>query len=99
MSVNLGNEIERIGEPPDFAVRDYPAHSLAWLTKAFVVGHEQEVRSTPTNDDPTHGEVVGRKRGSRSKLFAKEATIEILRIEHLQPGVRQQLGEDAGSVS
>jgi hypothetical protein len=94
MSVNLGNELERINEPPTFALRHYPIHSLAWLSKGFVQSHEQEVRSTPTPDDSTHGEVVGRKKGSRSRQFAKEAKIEILRRDDLQPDLLEHLKDD-----
>jgi hypothetical protein len=46
MSVNLGNELARIGESPEFALRRYPMHSLGWLTVEFVRSHDQGVVST-----------------------------------------------------
>jgi hypothetical protein len=94
LSVNLGNELDRINEPPDFALRNRPQHSLGWLTAEFVRSEEQMIESTPTEEDPTHGEVVGDKPGSRRERFAKTIEIDIIRREFLKPEVRERLPDE-----
>lgn len=91
LSISLGNELARISEPPSFALRDHPQHSLGWLTAEFARAEEQAVASIPTDTDPTHGEVVGRKKGARSTRLAKKVQIEILRREFLRPDVQARL--------
>ena len=95
LSVNLGNELDRIGESPAFALRNYPQHSLGWFSVEFARDEEgQEIESTPTPDDPTHGEVVGNKSGARRDRFAKKTELCILRQEFLRPDVRNRLPKD-----
>jgi hypothetical protein len=95
LSVHLGDELERIGETTDFVLQPYPQHSLSSITAELARAHEQALRRTPTEDDPTHGEAVGRKRGSRSQALAKGATLEIVRREFLRPDVRARLADDS----
>ena len=96
LSVNLGNELVRLNETPAFALRAHPRHSLGWFTAAFARSRDQVVVARPTEDDPTHGEVVGRKTGSCATAFAKVLEIEILRREFLRPEVRARLTSGPG---
>lgn len=91
LSVNLGDELERLNELPDYALKAHPQHSLCSITAGFARGEDQVLARTPTDDDPSHGEVIGAKRGSRSTRFAKAAAIDILRREFLPPDVRASM--------
>ena len=96
LSVNLGNELARINKTPAFALRAHPRHSLGWFSAAFARARDHVVIPKPTEDDPTHGEVIGRKTGSCATAFAKVLEIEILRREFLRPDVRARLTSEPG---
>lgn len=91
LSISLGDELERMGEGPAFAVRRHPQHSLGWITAHLARAQEQALVRTPTEDDPSHGEAIGKKQGARSTVLAKNATLEIVRAEFLSRDVRDHL--------
>jgi hypothetical protein len=95
MSVSLGDELDRLGEPPVWCLRVDPDHHLASITAELAREKEQVVYRDPLEshprygDDPTHGIVEGRKKGARSSEFAKRATVEEIRVHSLKPGDRE----------
>jgi len=79
MSVNLRDELEKLGLGPEAAVAAYPVHSLAALTVAFVEREGQEVRHDPLPDDPSHGLVLGDKPKSVRNRFAARSEWRVQR--------------------
>lgn len=82
MSVNVADDIERIGETPEYAVRKYPKHHLVAINSGFARSLDQDVRRDPilageangVEGDQTHGLVLGKKTTSIARKFAKHAT-------------------------
>jgi len=90
MSVNLGDDLDREGLEPDFALRNHAEHHLVLLTAGFVRAEEQIVYRDHLPDDATHGEVYGSKNRSRSNRFAKTARWAVLRSERLREDLRSR---------
>ncbi len=90
MSVNLGDDLERERLEPTFALRNHPKHHLVSLTAGFARSEEQAVARSPFKDhpqfgdDPTHGDVNGRKPESRSKRFSLAAEWTVLQRSSLR---------------
>jgi hypothetical protein len=90
MSVNLGDDLEREGLDPAFALRNDPQHHLCDVTAEFVREEEQAIVREPLEahprygDDPTHGEVCGSKGDARRKRFALAAEWSAIRRDSLK---------------
>ena len=71
MSVLLGDRMELEGRAPHDALTKYPDHFLVAITAGDARSQEQEVLRTPVEEEPAHGDVVGKKtRGRRRALCA-----------------------------
>ena len=78
MSVHLGDVLSDQGREPQTVLDAHPAgYFLAFLSASFVRDEEQAVVRSATDDDPSHGEVVGTKPKGRCRLFASEAKWEV----------------------
>lgn len=94
LSVNIGDEMERRGLGIDFVLRFDPNHHLASVAAALARELQQHVWREPLvghpkyGDDPTHGNVEGRKKGARASAFAKQAEVDLIRPESLAPDDR-----------
>lgn len=88
LSVSLGDELQRIGQTPAFALRAHPQHSLGSIIAGLAREEQQALVRTPTEDDPSHGEAIGKKPGACRNRLAKGSTLDIVRREFLRPEVR-----------
>ena len=73
MSVALGDVLQAAGRSPTTVLALYPDWYLASLTARFVRQHDQGLLREPTDEEPAHGAVVGEKRESVKRAFAREA--------------------------
>lgn len=64
LSINLESLMRRDGRPPEDAIRNYPRYGLAAITAAHARSLNQAVAPDPLPDEPAHGVVYGKKRGS-----------------------------------
>jgi hypothetical protein len=91
MSVHLGDVLEDEQREPETVLEGKHEHCLVSLTARFVQGEEQEVRRTPLEQDPSHGEVVGQKPKGRCRRFAREARCVVIREAGLDPTIRAKI--------
>ena len=91
MSVNLEDEMARHGLELDFVLRDRPMHHLCAFDAGFTRSQGQAIVRDPIvgdpdlPDDPTHGNVIGKKTGATRRNFVNEAEIVVLREDSLKP--------------
>ena len=77
MSVVLGDTLESEGRSPISALEKYPDHFLVAITAGDARAQGQDVERTPIEEEPAHGDVVGKKtRGRRRALCAAAEWIE-----------------------
>lgn len=74
MSVFMGDTMEEEGREPLDALTKEPTFFLVAITAADAVAAEQEVMRTPLDDEPAHGDVVGKKTRGRRRALARAAT-------------------------
>lgn len=80
MSVNLADTLAEEGLDPSFAVREHPHHFLAAITAGDArTDPALAIVRSPTDRDPTHGDVLGEKRKSWRSRMAQLARWEIER--------------------
>ena len=78
MSVHLQDALGALGREPASVLEAFPQHCLAALTAGLVRQYEQEVIRSPTEEDPSHGEVVGEKRRQRRYRRLKEGAVWVV---------------------
>jgi hypothetical protein len=92
MSIGLGDVLEDEQRDIESLVSDKPTHSLVSLTAGYVEGEEeQEVRRTPLDEEPAHGDVCGEKTHGRRKRFAFAAELALVREDELRTADREKL--------
>jgi hypothetical protein len=91
MSIHLADVLEDEGREAVSVLEERPEHSLVTLTVGFVQSHEQEVRRSPLEEDPSHGDVVGSKPKTRRRAFAQEAAFVVRRDAALDPEIRAKV--------
>lgn len=77
MSVLLDDRLDASGRTPREAAEGLPQEFLASLRAGFVRGHNQIVVHSPTDREPAHGDVVGRKTKPIKRAFARTAVWEV----------------------
>lgn len=73
MSVLLGDTLDDEGREPLQTLVEYPDNFLVAITAAAAREQEQEVERTPLDEEPAHGEVVGKKTKGRKRALAAAA--------------------------
>lgn len=73
MSVFLGDTLEEEGREPLDALRQEPGFFLVAMTAADAVAAEQKVVRSPLDNEPAHGDVVGKKTRGRRRALARAA--------------------------
>lgn len=73
MSVVMEDTLRDEGRAAQALVAPYPGFGLVSLTTGLCIEEEQEVRRLPVDEEPAHGEVLGKKTKGRSKRFAAAA--------------------------
>jgi hypothetical protein len=73
MSVFLGDTLEEEGRDPLDALRQEPGFFLVSLTAADAIEAEQAVVRSPIDEEPAHGDVVGKKTRGRRRALARAA--------------------------
>jgi hypothetical protein len=73
MSVVMEDSLRNEGRGAEELVAPYPGFGLISLTTGLCIEEEQEVRRLPVDEEPAHGEVLGKKTKGRSKRFAAAA--------------------------
>lgn len=69
--------MESEGRPPRSALEKYPDHFLVAITARDAREQEQAVERTPIDEEPAHGDVIGKKtRGRRRALCAAAEWVE-----------------------
>lgn len=95
MSVNLEDDLEREGLELDFVLRDWPQHHLASIEARLARDRGQEIQRDHTEDDPTHGIVVGQKSGSTCNVFARESRLDVIRNDSLSDDLKEKVRKAA----
>ena len=80
MSVHIAEILGRHGLGPEWTLTDYPAHSLVALTVGTARSEDQEVVETPTETDPSHGEIRGDKPRAVARRLAGASRWVVLRV-------------------
>jgi hypothetical protein len=92
MSIGLGDVLEDEQRDIESLASDKPTHSLVSLTAGYVEGEEdQQVRRTPLQEEPAHGDVCGEKTQGRRKRFAFAAELALVREDELKAADREKL--------
>ena len=73
MSVSIETILQQCDLAVETVLRGYDGCGLVALTAGFVRMHGQGVVKKPQPDDPSHGEVVGKKTRSTQRAFARRA--------------------------
>jgi hypothetical protein len=73
MSVDVGDALEALGEPPESVVRDHPGFFLVAFPVRAAREAQQAVCRDPVPDDAAHGLVVGKKTRGRQKQIGRES--------------------------
>jgi hypothetical protein len=73
LSVVLEDTLLEGGRQPSDVLSDHPDEYLVSITAELVREHDQAVVRTPTDEEPAHGEVVGKKTKGRRRAFAAES--------------------------
>jgi hypothetical protein len=77
MSVVLDDRLAASGRTPREALDGLPQEFLASLRCGFVRQHAQIVVRSPTETEPAHGDVIGRKTKPIKRAFARTAEWEV----------------------
>jgi hypothetical protein len=77
MSVVIEDTLRAMGREPVDILANYPGQYLVRLTAGFVRRYDQIVRRSRTDEEPAHGDVIGRKTKSVARKFAEAACWEI----------------------
>lgn len=73
MSVSIETMLQQHGLGVETVLRGFDGFGVVALTAGFVRVHGQGVVKKPLLDDPSHGEVVGKKTRSTQRAFARQA--------------------------
>lgn len=73
MSVVMEDTLRDEGRAAQELIAPYLGFGLVSLTTGLCIEEEQEVRRLPVDEEPAHGEVLGKKTKGRSKRFAGAA--------------------------
>jgi hypothetical protein len=71
MSVDAGDVLEAIGEPPESVVRNHPGFYLVAFPAGVARDAQQAVCRDPLPEDEAHALVVGKKTGARQKQLGR----------------------------
>lgn len=99
LSVGLGDTMGQLALSPEWMLREDPEHQLGAVTAAIARELKQAVYRDPLvghpkyGDDPAHGIVEGRKKGSRANAFVDACELMVLQPEALKPELRARLDE------
>jgi hypothetical protein len=77
MSVVIDDTLCQLGRSPKSILDGYHGFALASFTAGFVRQLEQQVTREPTDEEPAHGHVIGKKAKSIRRKLARKATWEI----------------------
>ena len=64
---------------PERSTRKYPQHHLASLKAKIPRSKDQKVEHAPSNNNPSHSEIIGKKTYSVAKFLAECSTLIIKR--------------------
>jgi hypothetical protein len=74
MSVLLEDTLQTEERTPASTISAFPDFGLVSLTAGFCASEDQTVKRAPEDDEPAHGEVIGKKSPGRRKRFAQAAS-------------------------
>ena len=74
MSVGLTCVLDELGEGPLRVVEDFPGYGLIRYGVGWVKSLSLTVERSPTEAEPWHGDVVGKKTGSVRTKFANNSS-------------------------
>ena len=74
MSVSLAGVLEAAGVPDEHVLGGYDGFGLVAITAGLARAQNQGVIRDPTETDPSHAEVVGKKTRAVKRAFKREAT-------------------------
>jgi hypothetical protein len=75
LSVGLGSVLATCGEPPERVLEGYEGYGLADLDVSTIRGLALGVTSIPTEAEPWHGGIWGKKTGSIKNKLQAMATV------------------------
>jgi hypothetical protein len=71
MSVDLGDKLAELEIEPSSLISAHPDHALVAFLAGAAREQNQDVVREPTETQPTHGLVVGKKTGARQRALAR----------------------------
>jgi hypothetical protein len=73
-SIYLADQLAEESRQPASVIDGYPEHSLSASVVERVRAKEQEVVRSPTDDEPAHGDIVGKKSSACADRLARATT-------------------------